>query len=409
MTGMVPTRPAPAEAILGLRVEQFGSLEELARVRDEWDGLIEQSGSDIYFTVDWLQAWWTHYGRGRTFEGLIVREGARMVGALPFCVQRLWAGPLPVRLARFVGADSTIPVFTPAIAEGFEEAVLRAALDRLLGDAGCDAVSLSPLSGESPVAAAAERVAAADRFELVRSDSPGPHTLFRLPGSFEEYLAGLSKSQRQNHRRYLRQLNAKHEISYRTVTGEEAISYLDRFRELHAAHWQAEGKLGHFGDWPASESFNRDLIARMAPTGRARFYEIAGDGRPLAIEYSFVLGDRCYWRLPARDPAPELQKLRLGRLSLAEMFRVLIEDGQTMVEGGPGHYEYKLRLGAEEHPLRRVVISGSSASSRRRSDLLLRFADLLHLVYYRGWFLKLAPRLGRRGRPLWGPWLRTRM
>jgi CelD/BcsL family acetyltransferase involved in cellulose biosynthesis len=147
----------------------------------------------------------------------------------------------------------------------------------------------------------------------------------------------------------------------------------------------------------------------MASAGRARFYEIAGDGRMLASEYSFVLGDRCYWRLPARDPDPELQKVRLGRLSLAEMFRVIIDDGQTMVEAGPGHYEYKVRLGAEERPLRRVMISRASASSRRRSELLLRWADLLHLIYYRGWFLKLAPRLGRSPRPLWGPWRRTRM
>jgi CelD/BcsL family acetyltransferase involved in cellulose biosynthesis len=300
-------------------------------------------------------------------------------------------------------------VFTPAIAEGFEEPALRAALDRLLGAAGCDAVSLSPLSGESPVAAAAARVASAERLALVRADSPGPHTLFRLPGSFEDYLAGLSKSPRRDHGRFLRQLQKRHEISFRTVSGDEAVACFDRFLELHAVHWRVQGKLGHFGDWPASEDFNRDLIARMAASGRARFYEIAAGGQVLAMEYSFVLGDRCYWRLPARDPDPELQKLRLGRLSLAEMFRVLIEEGRTLVEAGPGHYEYKLRLGAEEHPLRRVVISRPSTSARWRGALLLRWADFLHLVYYRVWFLKVAPRLKLSRRPLWRPWIRTRV
>ena len=406
---MTATLDAPAAALPALEVERLGSIEELDRVRDEWDGFVEQSGSDIYFTVDWLQAWWTHYGRRRTFHGLLVRDGARIVAALPFSVQRLWAGPVPVRLARFVGADSTLPVFTPAIAEGFEAPVVRAALEQLIGSARCDAVSLSPLSGQSPLAAAAERAADGDGLRLVRSDSPGPHTVFKLPGSFEEYLQGLSSSQRQSHRRYLRKLNDRHEIAFRTVSGDEAIAYFDRFLKLHAAHWEHQGKLGHFGDWPASEAFNRDLIARMAASGRARFYEIAGDGDVLAAEYCFVLGDRCYWRLPARDPDPELEKLRLGRLSLAELFRVAIEDGLTMVEGGPGHYEYKLRLGAEEHPLRRIVVSGRSAPRRWRTALLLRWADLLHLVYYRGWFLKLRPRLGRRPRPLWRRWARTRI
>ena len=401
-----PEVPAPTAS--GLRIDHVHSLEDLDRVRDEWDSFVEQSGSDIYFTVDWLQAWWTHYGRGRTFHGLIARDGARMVGALPFSVQRVWAGPVPVRLAKFVGADSTLPVFTPAIAEGFEEPVVRAALESLFDDAGCDAVSLSPLSGLSPVAEAAER-AVGDAFGLVRSDSPGRHTVFNLPGSFDEYLQSLSSSQRQIHRRYLRKLNSRHEISFRTVTGDEAIAYFDQFAELHAAYWRQRGKLGHFGDWPAGADFNRDLIARMAAKGRARFYEVAGDGRVLAIEYCFVLGDRCYWRLPARDPDPELEELRLGRVSLAEMFRMLIETGHRMVEGGPGHYDYKLRLGAEEHPLRRIIVSAGGASARWRAALLVRWADLLQLAYYRGWFLKLRPKLGLPPGRLRQTWIRTRI
>ena len=406
---LADARPEAPAAGTGLCLERLTSIDALAAVRDEWDAFVEESRSDIYFTVDWLLAWWTHYGRGASFEGLVVRDGDRLVAALPFCVRRVWAGPVPVRLARFVGADSTLPVFTPAVAAGHEERSLALALDRLLGECGCDAVSLSPLAGESPLAGAAEAVAAAGGLALARSDTTGPHTVFRLPASFDAYLASLSRTQRQSHQRYLRRLRDRHEISYRTVSGEEAIAYFDRFVALHAAHWRPQGKAGHFGDWPGSEAFNRDLIVRMAASGRARFYEIAAGGRPIAIEYGFVLGERAFWRLPARDVDPELQELRLGRLSLAEMFRVLIEDGQTTVEAGPGHYEYKLRLGAEEHPLRRVVIAAPGASARARTALLLRWADLLHLVYYRGWFLKLAPRLARRRRPLWRPWIRTRV
>jgi CelD/BcsL family acetyltransferase involved in cellulose biosynthesis len=399
---------AAVETPPGLHVERLRALDDLDRVRDEWDAFVERSGSDIYFTVDWLQAWWTHYGKGRAFEGLIVRDGDAIVGALPFCVRRMWAGPVPVRLARFVGADSTIAVLTPAIAAGYEERVLRAAFDHLLGEAGCDAVSLSPLSGESPVAAAAEHVAG-ERFRLERSDSTGPHTVFKLPDSFDDYLAGLGVTSRRDHRRSVRQLNKAHEIAFRTVSGDEAIGYLDGFVDLHATQWQAEGRLGHFGDWPGSVEFHRDLMRRMAASGRARFYEITGDGRVLAIEQCFVLGDRCFWRLPGRDPDPELRKMGLGRTSAAELFRVLIEDGQRIVEAGPGHYEYKVRLGCEELPVRRIVVSGRSLPSRWRSALLLRWADFLHLAYYRVWFLKAAPRVKLNRRPLWGPWIRSRV
>ena len=407
MTPADATLEAPAAG--GLRVERIASVDALGAVRDEWDGFVEDCASDIYFTVDWLEAWWAHYGRGRSFEGLVVRAGDRVVAVLPFAVERVRAAGIPVRLARFVGADSTLPVFTPAIAPGFEEPVLRRAAERLLDERGCDAISLSPLSGVSPVAAAAERLASEGRLRLARADSTGVHTVFRLPDSFESYLAALGQASRRDHRRSLRQLDKACEISYRTVGGDDAVGYFDRFVELHTDLWRREGKLGHFGDWPASAAFTRDLIARMAATGRARFYEISGDGRLLAVEQCFVLGHRCFWRLPARDPDPGLRTLGLGRTSAAEMFRALIEEGRTEVEAGPGHYDYKVRLNGEELPLRRVVIGGRSLSARWRTALLVRWADLLHLVYYRGWFLKLAPRLGRERRPLWRPWIRTRV
>jgi len=400
----------PAErSPVDIWIERIDSPAGLEAVRDEWDTFVEAAGSDVYFTVDWLQTWWDHYGQDRCFECLLVREGSVPVAALPFCVQRLWVGPIPVRVGRFVGADSTLPVFTPAVARGYELVALKVALRHLLDAAGCDAVSLAPLSGESPVADAAVRACESPGLGLVRSDSLGPHTVFRFPRTFDEYLASLSKSQRQNHRRYLRKLERAYDIEFRTVSGDEAITYFDEFLRLHGAHWEAVGKLGHFGDWPRSEEFNRDLITRMARSHRARFYESSGNGRILSIEFAFVLGDRCYWRLPGRDPDPKLQNLRLGRVSLAEMFRALIEDGKTMVEGGPGHYDYKLRLGADEHELRRVVVSRDSASARWKAALLLRWADFLHLAYYRAWFLKVARRLGLDSRPLWGPWIRTRL
>ena len=43
--------------------------------------------------------------------------------------------------------------------------------------------------------------------------------------------------------------------------------------------------------------------------------------------------------------------------------------------------------------------------------LLLWWSDQLHLLYYRIWFLKLAPRVARfRGpRPLWRSWIRSQV
>ena len=51
-------------------------------------------------------------------------------------------------------------------------------------------------------------------------------------------------------------------------------------------------------------------------------------------------------------------------------------------------------------------------SRAARFQLGLTQADLIHLLYYRVWFLKLAPRLrqklGLKPRPLWRLWIRSR-
>ena len=52
----------------GLSTAIYTSFDELASVRDEWDEFIEHSGSDIYFTFDWLETWWKYYGRNHVLR-----------------------------------------------------------------------------------------------------------------------------------------------------------------------------------------------------------------------------------------------------------------------------------------------------------------------------------------------------
>src|SRR5438132_3516373 len=121
---------------------------------------------------------------------------------------------------------------------------------------------------------------------------------------------------------------------------------------MHDAQWQAEGRLGHFGDWPGAESFNRDLVAELSPLARVRFVRLWANDRVICSQFCFVFGDSCYWRLPARAPEPEWERFSLGRIGLMNMIEAMIGEGVRRVEGGAGHYEYKLQCGGRELPVR---------------------------------------------------------
>ena len=393
-----------------LEVECLDNLDDLMLARREWDSFIEDTGGDIYFITAWIQSWWKYYGEGRKLRCFLVRENGRVVAALPFCIFRLWVGPVPLNIARFVGADFTIPVFSPAIERDYEERVLSTILTWLTEKERCDAVSFSPLSGDSPIVGVSQNLCAGSgSFRLARLESRGPHTTFELPQNFDDYLAALKKRQRSNYRRDVKQLSKNFQLETRIISGREAIQKFDDFVEMHGAQWNEVGSPGHFGDWPDSEGFNRDLVEEMADAGYARFYEILGDGKVLSIQYSFVIGDKCYWRLPARDPDPELQKLGLGRIGLVKMLESIIGEGVRHVEAGPGHYEYKVKHGGRELPLQHLVFTPSSLISRLKTGLLLRWADVLHLFYYRIWINKISARLGVQRGSLWRSWIRTRL
>ena len=411
MTELSAARAAVEEdaAVPGMSVTLACSFPELAPVQDEWDKFVEDSGSDIYFTMDWLQVWWHHYGSKRELRCFVLREGRRMVAALPFCIFNLRIGPMTVRLARWVGADSTICVLHPAITPGFEGAATDAICRRLLGEDRCAAVSLSPLSGISPVGdTVAELARGVSPYHLVRNDSNRPHVVFSLPARFQDYLKQLSSQNRSNFCKDERRLSKRHALRHEAVPVAHMAAAYDDFVSLHEAQWRAAGRLGHFGEWPGGLAFNRDLVERLARRERVRFYRLLGDGDVIAMQFGFVLADRYYARLPARRTDAESDKAGIGRVALVRNIEAMIGEGIRIVEDGPGRYDYKVRYGGKEYPLRRQVLVGREFSARLRTRLLLLWSDAIDLAYYRVWYLRVMPFL-RIARPLSQLWIRSRL
>ena len=86
-----------------------------------------------------------------------------------------------------------------------------------------------------------------------------------------------------------------------------------------------------------------------------------------------------------------------------------MQENVRSIEAGPGHYEYKVKHGATEYPLRRLVVCRNRSVCRLKTSALIVWSEVLHFFYYRIWFIKIAPRLGLHPRPLWRAWIRTRL
>jgi CelD/BcsL family acetyltransferase involved in cellulose biosynthesis len=375
-----------------------------------WNDVVFRTGADVYQTFDWCRLWWHYYGDRRQLHILLCFSGEELVGLVPAFIETLWLGPTRLRVAKLVGADHTLQLCNlPVLAEALPSVISRA-IHHFVREHHCDLLLLGPLSGS---AARVDDLIALGRNERelvasVETLGDSCNTYFDLPNTFDQYLKAIGKQQRGNLNRTLTQFSKAHRVAFDVVAQPDKLAAeFEGFCLLHRAQWRAEGKLGHFGDWPHAESFNRDLVRTLGAQGMVRFHRILADDQVVSSQYSFVFGGTNCWRLPARVFAPEWDRLSLGRMGLAKMIEASIAEGEHAVEGGRSHYAYKVQMGGREWPLRTLQFTRRGIGVSARVRVFRAVASLLNLAYCKVIMMRLAPRVPPLQRPLWRVWIRS--
>ena len=393
------------------RVTVSESFDGAGVTREEWDQLVLDVDGDLYITYDWCRIWWRHYGQDRQLRLYAFREGSRLVGLAPMFFERIWLGPISLKLAKRVGADFALTIFGLPFVVDYAELVYSEVITRLIVSENCDAVWFGFMPGNDRTLNNLRGACRSlQEFVTVARDAPaGPHMLFHLPDSFEAYVASLSGSRRHDYRRRLKYLNKNFKVESDVVRDPlEAQEAFAVFKSLHFDQWRAEGKPGHFGDWPRSELFNNDLVNELSRLGRFRMARLFADQKIIATHYAFVFGDSCYDRLTSRVMVKEWDRFGLGILGQMRLNELMISEGVHRIEAGVGHYDYKANLGAEELQCCSVLVATKRRGVALRVRVFLKLSDILDLVYYRIWRKRIAPSLPFK-RSLWRTWIRCRV
>ncbi len=363
-------------------------------------------------TLNWLRTWWQFYGERDLLRIFVFRRGGDIVGLLPFYVSHLGFGALDVRVARLLGANIPPKVFDPPLASGVGRTCLDWAVAMLKQRDGCDLVSIGPVSAawveaHQPESGAPGLVPG----RIVQRRTAGVYTAFELPESLEAHLDSLGKNEQKNRRKYeLRLLRKDYPVRVQTIREPLAAVQVafERFVEQHTRQWQAEGQPGHFGAWPRALEYHRAMLPVMVAERRARLMEIWAGEELVAGQYAFAHGDRWFWELPSRAIGERWNRYSLGPTALVVMFGEAIKEGVRRVEGGLGHYEYKLRLGAREYPVYNLWFRRPrGAGLRVRLACLLGLQKALRLGLHKIWYRRIQLRLPARWRrPQSRLWLR---
>ena len=322
-----------------LNVEVFKSFDEVKPLQKEWDEFIESIDGEIFLSYDWCRIWWKYYGGGRDLRIIVVRSDGALVAILPVFLERLGFTPVSLRVVRFVGTDHMpVTIMLPIDPRHLDQVVLLF-IEELNKQYRWDLLYIGALCG---------RFAAMDRFIAAfngkwandyRLDvkTADVQTYFHLSGSWDEQLAGLKKKQRQNINRAYKLLSGDHGTIKTSFSN--AASFDQDFTEflgMHQKQWQADGVAGHFGDWPHSSEFHREVAASQARHGRLRLMKIEVGNVCLGYKYGYRLGKTSYQFLSARNTASDISDSGFTQVAFGEQAKKAIEAEVTCIDSMRG-------------------------------------------------------------------------
>lgn len=296
-------------------------IEDTARFRDlkdEWSGLLDDSGSDcLFLTWEWLYTWWTHLSQGRRLFILAVRSGRDLIAIAPLAVrppepERL----VPFRLLEFLGTGIVGSDYLDLIVRRENESETLQALAEFFGN-GKMVLELGQLRrGSSLAANFAGRLR--EQGWGISEVKSGVCPFIRLTGlSWESYLTALGAAHRYNFKRRLKNLMRDFDARLERIRSEaERREALAALVSLHNMRWGTRGHAGAFST-PGLLSFHEEMTRIALERGWLRLFVLWLEGKPAASIYGFRYGRKFYFYQSGFDPGYAKQSVGLVIMGLA--------------------------------------------------------------------------------------------
>jgi len=314
--------------------------------RRGWHELVEADPSGTFFhTPAFLKLYWEEFGE--TPEHLLLafaeEDDGSQVGAVAF--ERIG------RTLRFLGGTEITDYMGPVGVPERQDAMAKELWTALLTRDDWTDADLRGLPEDRPWFGLLRDAAQAQGLQ-VTEDEDGVSPFLPLPGSWEDYLAGLTSKYRHEIRRKARKL-VEEAGEFRIVTADDEtmIPLLDRFVELHR---MSEGPKGVFMV-PGMEIFFRRLGEAFCADGVFRLTFIEVGDQLAAGTIGFVWGGTSYLYNSAFDRS--WGNLAPGMVLVGEDIRLAIDQGCGGFDLLKGDYAYKYRFGSYPRAVKRLVVT----------------------------------------------------
>jgi CelD/BcsL family acetyltransferase involved in cellulose biosynthesis len=291
---MTATVPAACEGLGSIDQSVHGSwiatAAEFAQLGAEWDGLFQRADAEnIFLSFGWMSTWWKHFGKGQLAVIAVRDADGRLVAVAPFYVARSSAG-LGARRLGFLADEHVGSDYLNVLADARFGAAAVEEIARILfaHHHFWDYVELRD-SADSPLMAALT-ARLVSRGMCVFETTRRACRYIPLPPTFEEYLAGASRSLRANYRRRWRALQHEHQGECLAVS--DAAGLERHFPTLIALHrMRFAGRVAESAFLAAGvPEFHLEAMRVLAAEGFVRLFMLTAGGEAVAALYGFSVG-----------------------------------------------------------------------------------------------------------------------
>ena len=317
-------------------------VEDFAALYEEWEAILPScSTNTIFVTPWWQQTWWRHFGHGHELILLSVRDNGSVQGIAPLMLKDGVLG--------FLGGDDLVDYHDFLVPEGNEAAFYGALFDYLPA-LEWDTLELTSLPGKSKALTHVPRHAEYKGYAVeVQEEDMAP--VARLPSTWDEYVAGLSRKRRHELRRKLRRLEtAGDNRQYICDSPATLPDYMPEFFRLHRASSPEKAEFMTV----EREGFFIDVAVELGSRGQFKLSFMELDGVPVATCANLVYLDSYLLYNSGYDPS--YSHLSVGLLNKALAIKEAIGARKRNFDFLRGTERYKYDLGGKDQPIYRMAI-----------------------------------------------------
>jgi len=132
------------------------------------------------------------------------------------------------------------------------------------------------------------------------------------------------------------------------------------------------------------------MADKSLAAGRLAMIEIKTGPETIVSEYALRFNGRLHWIIGGRLEGVS------ARIGFCALMRSALRDRALMIDGLPGVYDYKRRLGGRSLGVKVISVIPTCGRGALRRRAMRSVTQLVSFAYHRAWFWHLAPWLKRK-------------